>query len=47
MFFNMYGFTKFVIFVTAPCLFINTILLAVSTYYALSTACLVPCTPHF
>ena len=27
MFFNMYSFTKFIIFVTAPCLFTNTMLL--------------------
>ena len=27
MFFNVYSFTKFIIFVTAPCLFTNTMLL--------------------
>ena len=54
MFLNMYSFTKFIIFVTAPCLFTNTILLEHVYLYQrtmhrplLAYVCLVPCTFHF
>ena len=54
MFFNMYSFTKFNIFVTAPCLFTNTMLLGHAYLYQrtmhcplLACVCLVPCTFHF
>ena len=54
VFFNMYSFTKFIIFITAPCLFTNTILLEHAYLYQrtmhyplLACVCLVPCTFHF
>ena len=54
MFINMYSFTKFIIFVTAPCSFTNTILLEHTYLYQctmhcplLACVCLVPCTFHF
>ena len=54
MFFNMYSFTEFIIFVTEPCLFSNTILLEHASLHQrtmhcplLACVCLLPCTFHF
>ena len=54
VFFNMCSFTKFIIFVTKPCLFTNTILLEHASLYqrtrycpVLACVCLLPCTFHF
>ena len=54
VFFNMDSFTKFIIFVTEPCLFTNTILLEHASLHQrtmhcplLACVCLLPCTFHF
>ena len=54
MFFNMYSFTKFIIFVTEPCLFTNTLLLEHASLHQrnvhcplLGCVCLLPRPIHF
>ena len=54
VFFNMHSFTKFIIFINAPCLFTNTILLEHGYLYQrtmhcplLACVCSVPCFFHF